>query len=316
MKVLVSDYGFANLDIERQVITHAGFELVAAQCKTADEVVAAGVDAAALLVQWAPITREVIAKLLQCRLIVRYGIGVDNVYVVAAKARGIPVCNVPDYCIEEVADHAMAMALALARQLPQVDRRVRGGVWKITPDAAMPALGDMTFATAGLGRIARAFLTRARAFGVRLAAFDPFVPAEVFAAEGIAQLTLEQLLQQADVLSLHLPLTPQTRGLINLSTLAKMKCSAILINTARGGLVDGAALAAALQNRVIAGAGVDVFEAEPLPQDHPLRQCDNALLTSHIGWFSERSVPKLQRLAAEEVVRGLRGEPLKNKVLV
>jgi D-3-phosphoglycerate dehydrogenase len=137
----------------------------------------------------------------------------------------------------------------------------------------------------------------------------------VFATAGVTQLTLDQLLQQADVLSLHLPLTAQTRRFINRSTLSKMKSTAILINTARGGLVDGEAIAAALQNGVIAGAGLDVFETEPLPETHPLRQCVNAVLTSHIGWFSERSVPELQRMAAEEVVRGLRGEPLKNQVV-
>ncbi len=316
MKVFITDYGFSDIHQERHIINSAGHDLLAGQCKSPEAVLSAAADADALLVQWAPITAAVINGLNKCRVIVRYGIGVDNVDIVAAKARGIPVCNVPDYCIDEVADHALALALSLARQLTMIDRRVRSGTWKITPDYPMPALNTMTFATAGLGRIARAVLARAGALGCRLAAYDPYVKPEVFAANGVTQLTLGDLFAQADVLSLHLPLTPQTRYLINASTLAKMKPTAILINTARGGLIDAAALADALQARGIAGAGVDVFDPEPLPAEHPLRHCNTAILTSHIGWFSDQSVPKLQRLAAEEVVRALRGEVLKNQIVV
>ena len=316
MKVFITDYGFSDIHQERHIINSAGHDLLAGQCKSPEAVLSAAADADALLVQWAPITAEVINGLNKCRVIVRYGIGVDNVDLVAAKARGIPVCNVPDYCIDEVADHAMALALSLARQLPEIDRRVRAGTWKITPDHPMPALSTMTFATAGFGRIARAVLARAGAFGCRLAAYDPYVKPEVFVANGIMQLTLEDMFRQTDVLSLHIPLTPETRHLINASTLAKMKATAILINTARGGLVDAAALADALRSRAIAGAGIDVFDPEPLPADHPLRHCNTSILTSHIGWFSDQSVPRLQRLAAEEVVRALRGEVLKNQIVV
>ena len=314
MKVFITDYGFTDVHQERQIIHAAGHELLTGQCKTPETIIEQAADADALLVQWAPINAGVIDQLKHCRVIVRYGIGVDNVDLAAAKARGIPVCNVPDYCIDEVADHALAMALSLARQLPQIDCRVRGGTWKITPDRSMPALSAMTFATAGFGRIARAVLARASAFGCRLAAYDPYVKPEVFAANGVTQLTLEELFAQADVLSLHLPLTSQTKYLINASTLAKLKPTAIIVNTARGGLIDIVALAEALQSGVIAGAGLDVFEPEPLPDQHPLRHCGNAILTSHVGWFSDQSVPKLQRLAAEEVVRALRGEGLKNQV--
>ena len=316
MKVFITDYGFSDIHQERHIITSAGHDLLAGQCKSPEAVLEAAADADALLVQWAPITSAVINGLNKCRVIVRYGIGVDNVDLVAAKARGIPVCNVPDYCIDEVADHAVAMALSLARQLPMMDRRVRAGTWKITPDHPMPALSTMTFAAAGLGRIARAVLARAGAFGCRPAAYDPYVKPEVFAANGIMRLTLEEMFRQADVLSLHMPLTPETRHLINPATLAKMKPTAIIVNTARGGLIDTVALAEALQSGVIAGAGLDVFDPEPLSMEHPLRNCRNAILTSHVGWFSDESVPKLQRLAAEEVVRALRGEVLRNQIVV
>ncbi len=316
MKVCITDYGFADIHQERQIINSAGYELLAGQCKSPEAVLAAAADADAMLVQWAPITAAVINGLHKCRVIVRYGIGVDNVDLAAAKLRGIPVCNVPDYCIDEVADHAVALALSLARQLPLIDRRVRAGTWKITPDHPMPALSTMTFATAGLGRIARAVLARARAFGCQLAAYDPYVKADVFAANGIMRLTLEDMFRQADVLSLHMPLTPDTRHLINRAALAHMKPTALIINTARGGLIDTVALAEALQTGVIAGAGLDVFDPEPLPAEHALCACYNAVLTSHVSWFSDQSGTKLQRLAAEEVVRALRGELLKNQVVV
>jgi D-3-phosphoglycerate dehydrogenase len=312
-KVVVTDHGFPNLDQEHKILD-GDCELIAANCKTADEVARAAADADALLVQWAPVNAAVIAKLNRCKIIVRYGIGVDNVDLQAAKTRGIPVCNVPDYCIAEVADHTLALALALARQLPMIDRRVRAGTWKIVPDKPMPAFQEMIFATAGFGRIAQAVLDRAGAFGFQLAAFDPYLKEDFFRERGVRPLSLDELFSQADVLSLHSPLTPETRHLVNAARLQCMKPTAIVINTARGGLVDNLALAQALQAGTIAAAGLDVFETEPLSADHPLRQCDNALLTSHVAWFSQNSVPKLQQLAAREVLRGLKGEALQNQV--
>jgi len=313
-RVLITDHGFPNLRHEEAALAAAGAELVVAQCKTADEVIAAARDAGALLVQWAPVTAAVIATLTRCRIIVRYGIGVDNVDLAAAKARGIPVCNVPDYGIHEVAEHAVSLALALARQLPQIDRRLRGGTWKITPDKPMPALRETTFATAGFGRIARTAHEMMRGFGGKRVAYDPYVTAEAMAGAGVEKVELEQLFARADILSLHLPLTAETKHFVNAARLDEMKKHAIVVNTARGPLVDTVALAAALQSGVIAGAGIDVYEKEPVEKDHPLLACPGALLTSHVAWYSESSIPRLQQLAAEETVRGLRGEPLKNQV--
>ena len=204
----------------------------------------------------------------------------------------------------------MALALSLARQLPQIDRRTRAGTWRITPDAPMPAFRASTFATVGFGRIARAVLDRARAFGFRLAAFDPLVDDDAFERAGVERLSLDALFAEADIVSLHCPLTPETAHLVSAERMRTMKPTAILVNTARGGLIDTEALAEALQNGTIASAGLDVFETEPLPDEHPLRYCENALLTSHVSWFSQQSVPMLQRKAAEEAVRALRGEPL------
>jgi D-3-phosphoglycerate dehydrogenase len=311
MKIVITDCGFANIIPETAAITGAGMELVSAQCKTAEEVISATADADGIIVQWAPITAEVINSLSRCKIIVRYGIGVDNVDLAAARQKGIPVCNVPDYCIDEVADHTVALALAQARQLLQIDARTRSGKWKIIPDKPMPSFSEMTFATAGYGRIARAVLDRARAFGFKLAAYDPYLTPP---SDSVAHLSLDELFRQADILSLHAPLSSETKHLVNAARLAQMKPIAIIVNTARGGLIDTAALAQALQDGTIAAAGLDVFESEPLEENHPLRNCPNVLLTSHVAWFSEKSVPKLQKLAAEEAVRALKGEPLRNQV--
>ena len=314
MKALITDYGFANVALERKILAEAGIELEDAQCKTADEVIAASRNVDALMVQWAPINRKVIGTLDRCKIIVRYGIGVDNVDLQAAGERGIPVCNIPDYCIDEVADHSLSLALSLARQLPQTDAAVRSGVWKIMPPSPFPAFRDTLFATVGLGRIARAVLARARPFGFKLAAYDPFVEDNYFASSGVRKMEREGLFREAGILSLHLPLTEDSKHFVNKSALALMKKEAVIVNTSRGGLIDTLALAEALAGDKIAGAGIDVFEEEPLPSDHPLRKAPNALLTSHTAWYSSGSIPELQRKTAEEAVRGLKGEPLLNVV--
>ena len=314
MKIVLTDYGFPSIDQERALFAAAGHELVVAQGKTPAELIPLCRDADALLVQWATISRELIATLDRCKVIVRYGIGVDSVDLAAAGERRIPVCNVPDYCIDEVADHALALALALARQVPQTDAVLRAGTWEIMPPAPFAAFRDLTFATAGFGRIARAVLTRAKGFGFKLAAYDPFVDDTTFAAAGVRKLTAAELLGEAGILSLHLPLTDETKHFLNRTSLATMRRDAVVVNTARGALIDTQALAAALTAGTIGGAGLDVYETEPLPSDHPLRLAPNTLLTSHTAWYSAGSVPELQRKSAEAVLAGLRGGPLANVV--
>jgi D-3-phosphoglycerate dehydrogenase len=314
MKILITDHAFPNHDQEDAIFKAAGIPYEMAQCKTEAEVVKIAGDADALVVQFAPIKADVIAALKKCKVIVRYGIGVDNVDLKAAAAKNIPVCNVPDYCIDEVADHAMALALALARQLPQTDAAVRAGTWKIMPPRPFPAFRDTIFATVGFGRIARAVLERAKVFGFQLAAYDPFVDASVFAGLGVKKLEREELFAKAGILSLHLPFSAETKHFVGKASLAAMNPNAIVVNTARGGLIDTVALAEALTAKTIAGAGIDVFETEPLEADHPLRQASNAILTSHTAWYSGGSIPILQRKVAEEAVRALKGEALKNVV--
>ena len=313
-KILVTDHGFPNVDAERRCAEQAGYTLEVAQCKTAEDVIRAAKDAEALLVQWAPITADVIGSLEKCRVIVRYGIGVDNVDLKAAKARGIAVCNVPDYGVDEVADHAVSLALALGRQLIQIDRRTREGVWKISPSAPMPAYSAMTYAVLGMGRIGRAVLKRASGFGFKLAAHDQFAKPADFAQAGATSLSLDELFREADILSLHAPFNESTRHIVSRERLAQMKKGAVIVNTARGGLIDTAALAQALDEGKLGGAGLDVYEVEPLPNDHPIRKCPNTILTSHVAWYSESSIPKLQKLAGEEAVRGVLGQPLRSPV--
>jgi D-3-phosphoglycerate dehydrogenase len=311
IEVVVTDCNFASFAEEREMCDRNGYRLEVFQCKTAEETAARSARADALFVQYAPITDAVLAGLERCRVIVRYGIGLDNIDLDAARKRGIPVCNVPDYGIDEVADHASALTLALVRQIPYFDAAIRGGQWPSTTPVPMPSCRDLCFAAAGAGRIGRATLERMRAFGFRLAAYDPFVSGEDLSSAGIEKLALEQLFTRADVLSLHLPLTEETRHFVNRDRLRAMKKTSILVNTSRGGLVDTRALAEALAEKEIAYAGLDVFENEPLEPEHPLRRPPNALLTPHMAYYSAASVKRLQRLAAEEVERALAGKPLR-----
>ena len=311
MKVVITDCNFESFAEERAMCQRDGHQLEIFQCKTPEEVRARTADADALLVQYVPITEAVLANLSRCQVIVRYGIGLDNIDLVAAKAHGIPVCNVPDYGSEEVADHAVALALTLARRIPLLDDSIRGGRWLATTPTPLLSLRDICFAVAGAGRIGRATLERMRAFGCKLAAHDPFVSERELASLGVEKFSCEDLFAKADILSLHLPMSAATHHFVNRARLRSMKQSAILINTSRGGLVDTLALAAALEANEIAFAGLDVFEREPLEPDHPLRTCKNAVLTPHLAYYSAASVIRLQRFAAEEVERALRGQPLR-----
>jgi len=315
MRVVVTDHGFPSVSIERALIESAGGELRTFQCRSESDVIEAARDADAILVQFAPVTRAVIASLTRCKAIVRYGVGVDNIDIEAARGRGISVCNIPDYCVDEVADHTFSLALALTRQIVGIDQLVRRGVWKQTPPRPMPASRDMMFVTIGFGRIARAVLQRAQACGFNVATSDPYLPENGALPEPIRNLNMRDALEAADVLSLHLPLTAATRHLMNANTLSFLKPTSVFINTARGGLVDSIALAEALNSGRIAGAGLDVFEEEPLTHDHPLLKCSNVLLTSHLGWYSEASGPELQKMAAQEAIRALQGQPLHSRIV-
>lgn len=303
-----------NLDIEQEVLGPRA-RLVPAAGASLPDILAVARDAAAILLgTQAACSAEVIDGLAACRAIVRYGVGVDNIDVGAARARGIAMANVPDYGVDEVATHAIALALACLRKLFPAEALARRGEWRLAPLRPIQAVPDATFGVVGLGRIGRAVAAKATALGFPVLACDPYVPPDR-APRRVRLVPLGELLGAADLVSLHLPLTPETPGLIGASELARMKPTAYLINTARGELVDGAALAEALRSGRLAGAALDVVPGEPPSPDHPLLSCPTAYLTPHMAWYSEASERRLRRRAAEEVRRALRGQPLHNPIV-
>lgn len=316
LKVFVTDHTFAPLDIEQQILEPLGAVLDARQCKTVEQLIPLVADVDAVLTQFSPVNAAVIAAMKKARVIVRYGVGVDNVDLEAAKEHGIPVCNVPDYCIDEVADHTLAFILALTRQMMPNCLGVRGGRWSLAvPLAEMKTLRESTVGVVGFGRIGREVVRRLLPFGAAVHVFDPVVETkEIESAGAKAAPSLDELLPRCDILTLHCPSTVQTRRMLNAARLASMKRGSILINLARGDLVDTAALIAALQSGNLAAAALDVCDPEPIPAGHPLLQMPNVLLTAHIASTSVRAARTLRETAARLVAKRLRGEPLSNVV--
>ena len=305
--VVVTDFNYPDLSIEEAELTRWDARVVPAQCTTPEEVLAAGRDADALISQYASVTREVIQGLTRCKALGRYGIGVDNIDVQAATERGIAVVNVPSYCEDEVSDHALAMLLSWARKIPHYTQEIREGVWDWKTGRPIRRLRGQVLGLLGFGKIARLLARKAQALGLRVIAHDPYLPSEVFAEEGVERVDFQQLLSQSDFLSVHVPLTPKTRHLIDAEALAKMKPTACLINTSRGPVVDEEALAKALEDGQIAGACLDVMEQEPPGEDNPLLRLPQVLLSPHVGWYSEESQAELRRKIAEDIGRALNG---------
>jgi D-3-phosphoglycerate dehydrogenase len=314
--VAVTDYTFESLDVERAILEPLGCRIVGPYSKTEPDSLPTLVsDADGVLTQFAPVDARVIGSMGRARVIVRYGIGVDNVDLEAARARGIPVCNVPDYCIDEVADHTLGLILALTRRLIAHRETVRGGRWASgAPLHALHALKQRTVGLVGFGRIGRAVAERLRAFHAPTTVFDPLVPRAVIEAQGCAAVTFDELLRTADVISLHCPSNRDTRRMIDGEALKLMRPGSLLINVARGDLVETPALIAALQDGRLAGAGLDVCDPEPINPDSPLLAMDHVILTPHVASASVPAVTKLRTSAAETVAKALRGERLPNVV--
>lgn len=310
--IVVTDHAFGGTHHETALAQRFGRELAVHQCTTEDETVDAVRDADLVFVNFAPVTRAVLAAMAPGATVVRYGIGYDNVDIDAARDLGIRVANVPDYGVDTVADHTVACLLALLRRTAPFTAAVRTRGW-LTASALGPIRGfaETTVGLVGTGRIGRAVAARLQPFRFDVVAFDPFVDAAELAAVGIRSVSLEDLLTSAHAVSLHAPLTPENRHLIGPDALRTMRHDAILVNTSRGGLVDETALAAALRDGRLAGAALDVFDPEPLAADSPLRECDDVILTPHAAFYSVSSLDALQRLAAEEGARALADEPLR-----
>lgn len=306
-KVVLTDYVWDSLEVEKTTL--AGFAaLVPLQTKNPDEFLREAADCDALLNTYAgPITAEAMAQMPKCKIIARYGIGVDTIDLKAATNAGIIVTNNPTYCIEEVAEHTLALLLAAARKVAFYDRLVRAGRWEVPPGKPMFRLAGSTLGLVGFGNIARQVAVRAAAFDMKVLFADPFIKHGQFDVTATKS-ELHDMLQAADFISLHPPLSAETRGMINDAAFAQMKPNAILVNCARGPIVDTDALVRALDTGKIAGCALDTVDPEPLPDPHPLRNRENVLLNPHVAWYSEQAMVGLQAGAPNEVRRVLSGE--------
>jgi D-3-phosphoglycerate dehydrogenase len=309
--VAITDYTFPNLDTERAILEPLGCEIIHGQCKTPDQLIPLVEQADAVITQFAPVNAEVIQAMQRAKVIVRYGIGVDNVDLQAAKAKGIPVCNIPDYCIDEVADHTLAFILATTRQVVPNTLLIRDGKWGLATDlSSMRTLKDQTVGVVGFGRIGREVITRLQAFKCKVLVHDPVVPADVISETGCHSVSLKDLLSMSDILTLHCPSTPETKKLLRDETIAMMKTGAIVINLARGDLIDTQAMISALQSGKISSIAIDVCDPEPIPTDSALRSLPNVITASHIASASPKAVRKLRESAAHHAANALTNQKL------
>lgn len=299
--IVVTDHEFADLAVERSVLDAAGLPLRSAGTRDPDELAEQAAGATGLLVQYATIDGDLLDRLPEVRIVVRYGVGLDNVDLDAASARDVAVCNVLDYGTEEVAAHTAALLLATARRLGQHDRDVRAGGWDYRRAGAVPRLSTLTLGLVGLGRIGRLVAERVGMWFGEVIATDPFAPDEGWPAD-IERVQLDEVFERADALSLHLPLSEDTADLVDAERLERMPEGAILVNTSRGGLVDSAALCRALDDGRLRGAGLDVLPSEPPAPDDPIRTHPSVLLSPHVAWYSEQAETDLRRTAAEQLV--------------
>jgi len=314
--VVVTDYGSADLKLESDILQPAGLKVTGFHCRTVEDCRNAVADADYVIVQFAPVKRAAVEAMRKAKIIVRYGIGVDNVDLDAAREMGIPVCNVPDYCIDEVADQTLAFILAATRQVVACANTVRSGQWKIgAPVSGFRTLSEQTVGVIGFGRIGRQVVRRVLGFGSKVVVFDPVVPAaDISAAGAQPAATLDDVLKQADILTLHCPSSAKTRKIINADSLAKMRRGAILINVGRGDLVDSPALMEVLRSGQLSMAMLDVFDPEPVPADHPILKMEQVVMASHIASVSPNAVKRLRETAAQLVLRAQTGQPLINVV--
>ena len=312
--VVITDYDYGDVDIERAIVEDAGPRLVAADCKTEDDVIEAAGDADAIIAQYATVGARAINAFARCKVIARYGTGVDIVDVDAATRRGILVTNVPnDWCQNEVADHAMALLLAAVRKICGYDRQTRAGVWRWQSGEPIHRIQGRALGLLSFGAIAQAIAARAHAFGMRVIAHDPYMAPEDVTAHGATPVSFGELIEQSDYLVIQAPLTKETHHRIGEAELRHMKPTLVLVNTARGPIVNDVALHQALTQGWIAGAGLDDIEEEPAKQrdwklENPLFGLDNVIITPHAAYYSEEAIRTVRDFAAHEVVRVLSGQ--------
>jgi D-3-phosphoglycerate dehydrogenase len=316
MKIVISDCDHTSVDQEIAATAVAGLPPpVWLKCHTEEDVIRDCKGAASILNQYAPMTRKVIAALApELKQIVRYGVGVNNIDVEAATEFGVLVCKVPDYGMHEVSDHAMALMLALYRKLVPMCNRTRAGEWEYQSAIPVRRLCEQTVGTVGMGRNGRLFARKSAAFGCQVIGYDPYYQPEAGDDMFITMVSLDELIRDSDYIALNCPLTDDTRDMFSDAVFMKMKPTAYLINTSRGGIVNEAALVGALEHGKIAGAALDVAENEPLERESPLRKFDNCILTPHMAWYSEEAAWELKRKAAEEAVLLVAGKAVRYPV--
>lgn len=314
-KVVITDYDFGDINVEREILEAVGAQVIGLQSKTEDDLIEAASDCAAMINQYARIGAKTIEPMRKCEVIARYGVGVDIVDVDAASAKGILVTNVLDYCTEEVADHAIAMWLTLARKLPDYDRATHNGIWKWQSGQPVNRLRGRTMGVVSYGKIGQAIGARAKVFGVEVVAFDPFLPKEVADQLGVELVSKHDLLARSDYILMQAPMTPETRHFLSDAEFAAMRPGAILVNTGRGPTVDNKALYRALTGGHLASAGLDDPEEEPAkraswsPDDNPIFTLPNVLVTPHAAYYSEESIRAARVTAATQVAKVLTGQP-------
>jgi D-3-phosphoglycerate dehydrogenase len=306
--IAVTDSVFPTLDPARAVLARLDPELRMAKSSAVDDILAVARDADAILVTYAKLPAELLRQLTRCKVIGRFGIGVDNIDLPAAKEKGIVVTYVPDYCVMEVSDHAMALLLALARKIPLSNKLVQAGRWEMPAVVPIHRLHSRTLGLVGFGNIPRTLAPKAKAFGLRVITHDPYVAEGVLKSAGVENVSFDALLQSSDFISVHAPSTPATQGLFNATAFAKMKRGAMIINTARGPLIDEAALVEALNSGQVGGAALDVLASEPPQSDSPLIGRDNVILSPHTAFYSVEALNELQTKCASDVASVLSGE--------
>ncbi|MDY6817967.1 MAG: C-terminal binding protein [Halobacteriales archaeon] len=306
-RVIVSDTKVLDLEAEADVLAEVDAELVSTDARTPAELIEVGEGADAMIVAAdVTVSAEVFEALDSLVAVGRAGIGIDNIDVGAADEHGVTVINVPDYCVDEVSAHALSLMLGGLRRLTAYDRHIRDGSWTWSDGAPIPRLAGQTVGLVAFGKIARRVAKKLTGFDVDVVAYDPYVPAYEMAHYDVEPVDFETLLSTADIVSVHAPLTEETRGLFDAEAFATMQDDAVFVNTARGPIVEEAALAEALEADSLAFAGIDVMEVEP-PEDSPLLECENAILTPHAAWYSEHSRVDLSEQVAADVATALEG---------
>ncbi|MDB6178379.1 C-terminal binding protein [Paracoccus sp. Z330] len=309
MKIVISDLDHVDHEIETQTLHAAGFQFEKLDCKTEDDLIQQLKGVSVVINQYAPFTRRVFEALPDLRAVVRYGVGVNHIDLQAAADAGVHVSNVPDYGMNEVSDHAVALALALVRKLVPMNNDTHAGGWDYQHAIPIRRTSCMVAGVIGLGRIGRLYAQKMHAMGYRVIGADPAMR-ETGGLEFVEMVTLDDVVTQSDIIALFCPLNDETRHIIDAAAIARMKSGACVVNTARGGLIDETALAAALNSGALGGAGIDVCATEPLQQASPLRGIANCILTPHMAWYSEEAGDELKRKVAEEAIRFMRGEAL------